>query len=389
MKCAVVTSTTPDIVAALDGLLTRLLSDLGERPDLVVTFFSPHHLGDAPVLRERILARLKPRVLLGCPAAGVIGEDVELEDSAGLVVWAAHWPGATLTPFTLGVEEREGEAVLTGWPEPPPPGTGFLVLADPYTTPGDVLIDGFAQRYPGAPVVGGLASGTSGPGQAQFLVDDGIVEEGAVGVAIGGSVRLDTVVSQGCRPVGRHLVITRAQQNVILALGGKPALDQLRTVFGEVPARDQQLMQTALHVGRVVDERKSRFERGDFLVRNVLGFDMENKALAINDLVRAGQTIQFMVRDRDAASEDLHTLLAAEASRGPASGALLFSCNGRGTNLFAAPHHDVQGLHRELGPDLPTAGFFCNGEIGPVGGQPFLHGFTASIALFRPAADAG
>ena len=385
MKCAVVTSTAPDIVAAIDGLIAKLAADLGDgRPDLVVAWFTPHHSGDVTVLRKRILDRLNPRVLLGCPAAGVIGENVEVEDQAGVALWAGRWPGSVLTPFQLEVEEVDGEATLKGWPAEVEAGSGFLVLADPYTTPGDALLDGFAQRWPGAPVIGGMASGTQGPGQALFLTNDGLHDEGVIGVAIGGSVRIDPLVSQGCRAVGRHFIVTKAQQNVILALGGKPALDQLRVVFGEVPARDQQLMQTALHVGRVVDERKSTYGRGDYLVRNVLGFDLENKALAINELVRPGQTVQFMVRDRDAASEDLETLLADEAKRGPALGALLFSCNGRGKHLFGKPHHDIAHVHKGFG-DVPTAGFFCNGEIGPVGGQPFLHGFTASIALFRPA----
>ena len=385
MKCAVVTSTSPDIEASLDGLIKRLLAELGEGGvDLLVVFFTPHHAGDVPLLRKRLLDRLKPRVLLGCPAAGIIGEDVEIEEQAGVALWAGRFPGATLTPFQLKVDEQEGEATLTDWPAEVPAGSGFLVLADPYTTPGDALLEGFAQRFPGAPVIGGMASGTQGPGQAQFLTNDGIHEEGVVGVAIGGSIRIDPLVSQGCRPVGRHFIVTKAEQNVILQLGGKPTLDQLRAVFADVNQRDRHLMQTALHVGRVVDERKSTFGRGDLIVRNVLGFDMENKALAINDMMRAGQTIQFMVRDKDAATEDLDSLLADEAKRGPALGALLFSCNGRGTNMFGKPHHDIRSVHKGLG-DLATAGFFCNGEIGPVGGQPFLHGFTASVAVFRPA----
>jgi small ligand-binding sensory domain FIST len=177
-------------------------------------------------------------------------------------------------------------------------------------------------------------------------------------------------------------VITKAQQNVILSLGGKPALGQLRTVFNAVDPSDRTLMQNALHIGRVVDERKSSFERGDLLVRNLLGIDPRNEALAINDFVRPGQSIQFMVRDSAAASEDLALLLAAESRRGPVLGAMLFSCSGRGKRFFGSANHDIAGLHREIG-DVPTAGFFANGEIGPVGGQPFLHGYTASIALFR------
>lgn len=387
MKCAAVTTTSPDSVAALDGLCDRLSGELGgQRPDLLMAFFTPHHSGEVAVLRKRLLDRLSPRVLLGCPADGVIGGNVELERQAGLVLWAAHWPGCELVPFRLEVDEEDGEPTLVGWPEEVAPGSGFLVLADPYTTPGDTLLRGFAKRYPGAPVVGGMSSGTQGPGQALFLTNKDLADEGCVGVAIGGSVRVDPVVSQGCRPVGHHLVITKARQNVILQLGGKPALSQLRAMFNDVEPADRELMRSALHIGRVVDERKSSFGRRDLLVRNVLGIDPRNDALAINDFVRPGQTIQFMVRDAATASEDLAELLGEEAKRGPALGAMLFSCNGRGSNFFGKPHHDIRGLHADF-HDLPTAGFFANGEIGSVGGQPFLHGFTASIALFRRAGE--
>ncbi len=386
MKCAVVTSTTPDCMAALDGLCDRLLGELGPaRPDLVIVFFTPHHSGDAQALRARLLERLAPRVLLGGPGEGVIGGDVEIEGRTGLTLFAACWPGAQLVPFRLEIDEEDGEPALVGWPAEVPEGAGFLVVADPYTTPGDVLLAGFHKRWPGAPVVGGMSSGTGGPGQGLLLDVDGVHEEGCVGLALGGSVVLEPVVSQGCRPVGHHFVVTKAQQNVILALGGKPALTQLRAIFSEVGEADRHLMQSALHVGRVVDERKSSFERRDLLVRNVLGIDPRNEALAINDYVRAGQTIQFMVRDSAAASDDLSTLLAEQAARGPSLGALLFSCNGRGTRFFGAPHHDVRGIQGVLG-ELPVAGFFAAGEIGSVGGHPFLHGFTASIALLRERA---
>jgi small ligand-binding sensory domain FIST len=328
------------------------------------------------------MARLAPRVLLGCPGDGVIGSHEEVEGRSGLTLWGAAWPGAELTPFRLEVDEEDGEPALTGWPDPVTDDAGFLVLADPFTTPGDTLLAGFSERYPHAPVVGGMASGTQGPGQALFLTNDGVHEEGAIGVAIGGSVRMDPVVSQGCRPVGHHFVITKAQQNVILGLGGKPALGQLRSVFNSVEPSDRTLMQTALHIGRVVDEHKSSFERGDLLVRNLLGIDPRNEALAINDFVRPGQSIQFMVRDSTAASEDLSLLLSSESRRGPVLGATLFSCNGRGKRFFGSANHDIASLHREMG-DVPTAGFFANGEIGPVGGEAFLHGYTASIALFR------
>lgn len=386
MKCAVVTTTSPDVTSALDGLIERLADGLnGARPDLLVVYFTPHHVHDAALIRERLLEKLDPRVLMGCPALGVIGEAVEVEAGAGLSLWGASWPGAELTPFHLSMGDADVPEV-TGWPESLPEGAGLMVLADPYTTPPDDLLNGLHERYPGSQVVGGMASGSTGPGAASIISREGVHDEGALVVAISGSVRMDTVVSQGCRPVGSHLVITGADRNAILTLGGKPAMAALQAVAADVTPEDQELMRTSLHVGRVVDERKSHFEQGDFLVRNVLGVDPESKGLLISDLVRAGQTIQFMVRDGQAAGEELGALLdreaTASATLGTPLGSMLFSCNGRGSRLFGKPHHDIGHVHAALG-DVPTAGFFAAGEIGPVGGQPFLHGFTASIALFR------
>ena len=389
LRCAVVTSTTPDLVPALDGLCERLEQALdGARPDLLVAFYTPHHSAEVPALGERLLRRLDPVVLMGCPAAGVIGEQVEIESQAGLTLWAASWPGAELVPFHLEAHKQgeDGPPQLSGWPEglsaDPDDGPGFVLLADPYSTPADELLTQFHTRYPGAPVVGGVASGSSGPGEALLLSRDGVQDGGVLGLAVGGAVRLDPVVSQGCRPVGRHFVVTRAERNVIRGLGGQPALAQLRQVIELAEGRDRELMQHALHVGRVVDERQSRFETGDFLVRNVLGIDPASEAIAIGDFVRAGQTIQFMVRDPRSAAGELRTLLDRRASGGGALGSLLFSCNGRGQRFFGEPHSDVGNVLGGTG-DAPVGGFFCAGEIGPVGGQPFLHGYTASVAVFR------
>lgn len=388
MKCASVLTTTPDVVPALDGLCERLSTELGgERPHLLVAHYTPHHRGEVASIRERLLERLQPEHLLGCPAMGIIGEDVEVEGQAGLTLWAAWWPGVTLRPFHLRAETDDSEGDdeaptrLVGWPEDVPDDPGFLLLVDPYTTPADDLLATLDERWPGAPVLGGMASGATGPGDAQLMTTDGLLDEGAIGLAVGGSIGIVPVVSQGCRPIGRHFVITAAERNVIKTLGGKPALSQLRGLVDEVTQEDRELMQRALHVGRVVDERKSAFGQGDFLVRNVLGINPDNEAIAISDFVRAGQTIQFMVRDAEAASTELGQLLERESEH-QALGALLFSCNGRGQRFFGVPHHDVRRVHDVVG-EVPTSGFFAAGEIGPVGGKPFLHGFTASVALFR------
>lgn len=392
MRCAAVTTTSPDLVSALDGLCERLGQELGgARPDLLVAFFTPHHSAEAPALRERLLQRFDPAVLMGCPAAGVIGEQVEIESQAGLTLWAAVWPDAELVPFHLEAHQQGEDAPpeLRGWPElsdapgaAPEDGWGFLLLADPYSTPADELLAQFHRRHPGAPVVGGVASGSSGPGEALLLSREGIRDGGVLGLAVGGGVRLDPVVSQGCRPVGRHFVVTAAERNVIRGLGGQPALARLRQVIEMAESRDRELMQHALHIGRVVDERKSRFDTGDFLVRNVLGIDPGSEAIAIGDFVRAGQTIQFMVRDPRSAADELRTLLDRRAPGGDTLGSLLFSCNGRGQRFFGEPHSDVGNVLGGTG-DAPVGGFFCAGEIGPVGGQPFLHGYTASVAVFR------
>ncbi len=185
------------------------------------------------------------------------------------------------------------------------------------------------------------------------------------------------MVSQGCRPIGKPFVVTRAQRNFVEELGGEPALGRLRELAERATDAERELLQRGLHVGLVVDEHKAEFGRGDFLVRNVLGADRETGAIAVGDQVGVGQTVQFHVRDAEAADEDLRELLRGVDARG----ALLFTCNGRGRHLFGTPDHDAGVVAQLLGP-IPAAGAFCAGEIGPVGGRNFLHGFTASLALF-------
>jgi small ligand-binding sensory domain FIST len=233
-------------------------------------------------------------------------------------------------------------------------------------------------------MIGGLASGGAYPGANRLWLDDAVIDEGAVGVVVQGDVRVHALVSQGCRPIGKHFVITKGQTNVIEQLGGRPALEVLQGVLEGLSERDRALFQRALHIGRVIDEYRSDFRRGDFLVRSVMGVDRANGSIAINDYVRRGQTIQFHVRDPASATEDLDLILrenAAKFTEPAAAGALLFSCNGRGSHMFATPNHDVTAIARGVGP-VPLAGFFAAGEVGPIGGQNFLHGFTASMAFF-------
>jgi small ligand-binding sensory domain FIST len=231
-----------------------------------------------------------------------------------------------------------------------------------------------------------MASGSWGPGKNRLLLGKQVLDHGALALLVSGAVAVRNVVSQGCRPIGRPFVVTKAERNVIQELGGVPALVQLQQLFATLAPEEQQLARGGLHVGQVINEYQETFGRGDFLVRNVQGVDPQSGAIAIGDWVRVGQTVQFHVRDAATAHEDFDLLLAAAKGGNAArsTGALVFTCNGRGTRLFDAPHHDAAAVESHW-PGIPTAGFFAQGEIGPVGGKNFLHGFTASVALFGPA----
>ncbi len=263
-----------------------------------------------------------------------------------------------------------------------------MLLAEPFSFPADLLLRQLNQHRPGVPVVGGMASGAMHAGQNRLLLGSREITRGAVAVLVHGAIRLKTVVSQGCRPIGRPLVVTKAQGNAILQLGGRPAFEQLQAIYGELSPDEQQLARQGLHVGQVINEYQEQFGRGDFLVRNVQGADPATGAIAIGDVVRVGQTVQFHVRDAATADEDLNALLASakENSKADCLGALLFTCNGRGKRLFDEPDHDARTVSK-FWHDLPLAGFFAQGEIGPIGGRNFLHGFTASIVLFESAAN--
>ncbi len=255
----------------------------------------------------------------------------------------------------------------------------LLLLTDPYSFPVDVALRGLHREYPGLPVLGGMASAASGPGGNRLVLNHQVFTDGAVGAIVGPGVTLSSVVSQGCRPIGRPLAVTRAERNIIYELAGQPALHRLMQMAKDgMSGRDVQLINQGLHMGLVIDEHKADFARGDFLIRNVIGADRANGAIAIGDEVEVGTTVQFHVRDAEAADEDLREMLADRR----AEGVLLFTCNGRGTRLFDEPDHDA-GVIGDLLGDPPVAGFFAAGEIGPVGGHNFVHGFTASMALFE------
>jgi len=371
-------STDPDPVTAIRAAVAEALAPLGgESCDLAFLFVSPHHAGALPIVLGIAHEALKPRALLGCTGLWIVGGSREVEDEPAVSVWAAHLPDTEVVPFALTYDHTpDGDAFL-GWPDEVPDDATALALVDPYTFPAGSWLERLNENHPGLQVIGGVASGGSAPGESRLIAGNEIQWNGCVGVLVSGRTRVRALVSQGCKPVGSPYAVTEANENIVLSLGGQPPLDRLKETFAKADPEDRQAMQVGLHVGRVVDEYKTEFRRGDFLVRNVLGADESTGAIAVGDRIEVGETVQFHVRDADSADTDLRAMVAAVDQ--PA-GAIMFTCNGRGTRLFGAPDHDATIVANALGSAL--AGFFCAGELGPVGGRNFLHGFTASLALF-------
>jgi small ligand-binding sensory domain FIST len=316
-----------------------------------------------------------------------VGREVEFEPAISL--WAASWPGVFTTRLHLNYERTREGGAIQGWPDELAgdwPADAFIILfGEPLSFHTDLLLERFNEDRPGVPILGGMASAGFNPGDNRLFCGREALAEGAVGAFIHGAVKLRSVVSQGCRPIGKPFVVTKAERNVIHELGGRPALIQLKELFDTLPAREQVQLQRNPHVGRVISEYQESFGQGDFLVRNVIGIDPSNGAIQLGDYIRAGQTVQFHIRDQEAADAELKQMLSTVKKSGQPQplGGLLFACNGRGTRMFSQSDHDAALLAKFLG-EIPLAGFFAAGELGPVGKQNFMHGHTASIALFEP-----
>ena len=346
------------------------LGDL--RPDLACVFLSSDQAGVADEAVAAVREELDPRHLIGCVADGVVAGDAEIEEGTASAVWAASLPDAEIDSFHLTTEEAEEGFVIAGLP---PTGGADLValIVDPFTFPADSFLEQLNEDQPGLPLVGGIASGR------RLVLGEEVLTDGAVGAVVRGAA-VRTIVSQGCAPVGREAVVTAAEANLVYELAGQRAVDRLRDEIMALGERERALAAGGLLVGLVIDENKPEYERGDYLMRALLGADEESGALAVGAPVRVGQTVRFQVRDAASADEDLRqTLVPLMGAR--AAGALLFTCNGRGTNMFPVPGHDARLVTEALGSSS-LAGFFCGGEIGPVGGRAFLHGFTATLAVF-------
>ncbi len=381
-----------------EAVLERAVSEAGtavrdrlgqSHADLVVAFVSPHYAGSYAHLPELVSAQFPEALLLGCSADGVIGAGHEVEQRAAFSLTAASLPGVNLVPFQVASPQLPGDPTeIQAWRtlvgNPPMTNVHFLLLADPFTFDASALIAGLDVAYPDSRKIGGLSSGGQLQGSSTLFLGSRVRRSGAVGVALSGNISIDTIVAQGCRPVGSPLIITQSQGNLLIELDGRPPLLVLRELYEALPESDQNLLRTSLFVGLEMKSDEVEFRPGDFLVRNIIGLDPDTGSIAIGALPKQWQVMQFLLRDSQTATADLTRLLSRYRGSARPDGALLFSCLGRGIHLFGRPDHDT-GLFREkLGP-VPLGGFFCNGEIGPVGGSTFLHGYTSAFALFREA----
>lgn len=361
----------------------------GTRPDLAVVFATPDLMEDAARIAAAVHEELAPVHLIGCSAEGVIGTGREIERGPALSLWAATLPGASIESFALAPgQAADGSTVMAGWPlglDPAAPaeraaGSMVILLADPFTFPPEALAERKG-RPATAVIVGGMASGGRAPGEHRLILGHDVLAIGAVGVGVTGAV---PVVSQGCRPVGPEMTVTAAEGTIIAELAGRPALERVREVVLGLSPDDRLLVEDGVLAGLVIHENRPDHGQGDFLIRGILGADPGSGSIMVGEEVRVGQTVRLQVRDTGSANDDLRRALASVRSGmgdDTPGGALVFSCNGRGTRMFPAPHHDAQAVLEVLG-DIPVGGLFCNGEIGPVGGRTYLHAFTATLAVF-------
>jgi small ligand-binding sensory domain FIST len=369
----------PLATQAVGETVGQLLETVGSAPDLAVLFVTGPHSGALEDIVRAVRLLLNPRILIGATAVSVLGGGREVEEVAGISLWAARF-GLDLEPVRLEAFRSPDDEILVagGGVLGRDEGT-LLLLADPFSFPADQVLTHLSETAPGVQIIGGYASAGRQPGGNVLAMDDERFRDGAVGVWLPPQVEVIPVVSQGCRPIGQPFTVTRAERNVLYELGGQAALDRLMSQIDELDGHDRALAQQGLHVGIVIDEHQEDFGRGDFLVRAVLGADRSAGAVAIGEGVEVGTTVQFQVRDASTATEDLTALLIGR----DADAALVFTCNGRGSRLFGAPDHDAALVSESLG-SAAVAGMFCAGEFGPVGGHNFVHAFTASIALFGP-----
>jgi len=398
MRWASTVSVEDGLDDAVEDAAATIREDLdGEIPDLAVVFVSRHHEDVYDQVPQLVRKALGGGLVIGCSAGGVIGGGTEIEGQAGLSMTAASLPEVELAPFHLqpgelpakGAGGKSWESLLR---VPVEKSAHFLLLPDPLTFESEDLLTGLDAAYPYSKKIGGLASGGSDDEPNALFVGASVYRAGAVGVALCGNIEVDTVVAQGCRPIGDPVFVTGVQRNIVTGLDGRSPLDVLREIHAGLSDDDQELFRHSLFLGIVMDAKRQEYAQGDFLVRNLLGMDEDTGAIAVGALMQENAVVQFHLRDAKTSADDLSALLSRyadthviDATR--PEGSLLFSCLGRGSGLYGRPDHDTDAFRRYVG-EIPLGGFFCNGEIGDLHGRTFLHGYTSSFGVFRSRASA-
>ncbi len=388
MKWASALSTQPDLEAAFTEATAAIEQELEAlEADLVVAFVSPHHEASWRRLPEMLGARFTNAVQLGCTANGVVGGGREVEGSPALSVTVASLPGVDVLPFVVGPGDPsdlpEASTVLGQLAEDPDSGTPhFVLLPDPFSCAVEPLLGLLDRAFPSSTKIGGLASGGRQPHGNLLWSGDDVTTEGAVGVALRGALRLETLVAQGCRPIGEPGFVTSCRDNLLFELDGKRPVEVLQELYETAEPRDRELFRHSLFLGVGMREGETEYHVGDFLIRNLLEIDRASGAITVAAQLEQGSVAQFHLRDAETSTQDLEAHLADLSRESAPEGALLFSCLGRGEHLYGQPDHDSRAFTSRCGP-VPLGGFFCNGEIGPVQGRTFLHGYTSSFALFR------
>ena len=391
-------STRSSLEAAINDVVEQAVASLTAPADLGLVFISSAFVSEYTRLLPLLAEKLSVPILIGCSAGGVIGrkqtgktEEIEAEPALSLTL--AHLPGVKIRPFHILAEELpDSDSSPNAWIDlvgvPPLPVPQFILLSSPFGSATNDLLQGLDFAYPGSVVVGGQASSGFMNGPVGLFCNDKLCREGTVGIALTGNIVLDTIVSQGCRPIGQPLQVTKAERNIILELDEKVPLMVLRNLISSLSEEDRTLAQHSLFVGLAMDEFRMNLHSGDFLIRNILGVDPKAGAIAISDRIRAGQRLQFHLREAQASSQDLEILLQEyqneneNTSQPSPVGALMFTCLGRGIGLYGQPNFDSQLFSRYL-HDIPLGGCFCGGEIGPVSGRTILHGYTSVFAICR------
>ena len=389
MKWASTVATESSLDEAVEQAAMKIFADLDQEPDVLFVFVKPEPAVDLARLPARLRAEFETSLIFGCVGEGAIGSGKEIEEGSALALAGAVLPGVALRATHLTEDQiptayaprASWETALQAHASEQP---NFVLLGDPFTCPGENMLKGMDRAFPAATKVGGLASGITQPGTTALFLNDHAYNSGVIVLSLTGNIEVDAIVAQGCRPIGDPMFVTAVHENLIREFDGKPPRDVLTEVYERLPSQDQELFSSSLFLGVAMDTRRSEFAQGDFLIRNILGMDPQSGALWISTEVPLNTVVQLHLRDAVTSAQDLEQMLNSyrKLHHTKPNGALLFSCLGRGARLYGQPDHDSDTFRR-LVADVPISGFFCNGEIGPVKGETYMHAYTSAFALFR------